>query len=789
MVVSWRPLGVLLLYTHSIGRAEDTPLTQDGSPSCPCVSMRGAAATSLGGGGDDVWWDDVWRQPDTDLGANNGVSPINYGFGCQPHDINSTACTTTIPSPDYCTRKWCWVDPNNCNIHNRFDDHVIGNNFRSYSYATCRDIDSFTGDVLIRSLSGKTIRTGFLHNNGGWKGAYSTKERNFDGPLSNWHGPAVAFAIEAARVGNYTIELGEPPEFLWFKSLGYFGLSQVDFCVYATSLGFLDLCVGDITVSSQLAGAVDFYVLHSQRIRIMISTSSKSKYKQFRQSSATIFQPFTRDTWLFIIFVVIPLFGALLVIHEYGKDGSLYPRDQYFLEVHDWRKDKFVHEDKANIYRYVIRSIHFTFLALLQQGYAQPVVSAGARWHIMGISFFILVIIAVYTANLAAILNAKAWKASVDDLDDVVYNRYRICATRSVYESISQVHRIDERNFAVDPPELGGDGKPGFQCSLCESRQRVLDYTDPILAKTDSRYCHVAVTYEDDLTVEQGLGRHCNKTMVGTSLGTVEIGFPVFDGISKQLVANFYQVRNLGIYDDAVLQTKPKSTCPIKRTANASGEGFTIADLTGIWTVSFGYAVLGLLMAFGLPLCKRQFSRKSLKSVHRIDQNGERINRLEPPDIIAVTEALESRADANTHTTSPMDDDSSESKARKRRGGGSRSLNSTTSPMEFRKNGFHPKGGGGYLATVTEDERSLDESLRSFLSSRDDFKDEISVDSYHGRRKRRESGDSTSSWPMELRDGFVSPFPKGDNLATVKEDEVSLDVEQLSDPRSRQRLC
>jgi hypothetical protein len=772
MVVSWLPLGVLLLSTQSIGRAEDTPLALEGSPSCPCISIGGITGLAV----------DMTPSAQSDLGTD--VSLNTYGFGCRPHDVNSDTCAM-LPHPDYCTRQWCWVDPNNCDIHHRLNDHVIGNTYRSFSYATCREIDSFTGEALIRSLSGKTIRTGFVHNSGGWKGAYSTEKRNFNGPLSNWHGPAVTFAIEAARRGNYTIELGEPPEFLWFKSLGFFGLSQVDFCIYATSLGFLDLCVGDITVTAQRAGALEFYVLDSQRIQIMTTTSTASRYKQFRQSSATIFQPFTRGTWLFIIFLVIPLFGALLVVHEYGEDGSLYPRDQHFLEVHDWRKDKFVHERKAHIDRYVIRSIHFTFLAVLQQGYAQPVVSAGARLHIMGISFFILVIIAVYTANLAAILSAKAWKALVQDLDDIIHRRYRICATRSVYESLSQIYGIDGRNFAIDPPEIGGDGKPGFQCSLCESRQRVLDFTDPILANTDSHYCHVAITYEDDLTVEQASGRHCNKTIVGTSLATVETGFPVFDGMSKQLVANFFQVRNLGIYDDAVLGAKPKSTCPLKRTVTDSGEGFTVADLTGIWTVSFGYALSGLVMAFCLPFCKRRICRKRMKSVHRIDQNGERINRLEPYDTIALDEALQNTANANSQHTSPMDDDSSESKARKRRGS-SGSVTSTSTELRNGIHSFHSKG--GYLATVSEDDLSLDVSFHDFLSPRDEFKDEESVDAYNRPRKRLGSGDTTSSWPMELRDGFASPFLKGDNVATVQEDEVSLDVEQQSDPRFGQKL-
>ena len=694
-MISWWPLGALIILMQSIGTAQDVPL--NGASSCPCIPI---------GGIPDISFSDITPSLQEHLGTD--VSLVTYGFSCRPHDINSAACYS-YPRPDFCIHQWCWIDVDNCDLLSRLSENIVHGGFRSYSYATCRDIDSFTGEARIRALSGKVIKTGYLHNSGGWKGAYSTEKKDFVGTISSWNGPSVAYTTEAARIGNYTIEVAAPPEFLWFKSLGFFGVSQVDFCIYATSLGFLDLCVSEIPITAKRASAVDFFVLNSHRIQIMtMEKEPSSRYKEFQQSSSTIFKPFRKSTWLFIIFVVIPIFGVLLVIHEYGKRGSHYPEKAHFLEVHEWRKDKIVDERSVPIYRYLIRSIHFTFLSVLQQGYVQPVVSDGARLHILGISFFILVIIAVYTANLAAILTQNATRSEVLTLEDIVLRNYRICASRSVYTLLEQIYGIGVNNFVMDPPEIGGDSQPGFQCASCESRRRVLDFTDPVRADTDANYCHVAITYIDDLAAEQGAGRHCNKTIVGSTLAIAESGFPIFNGVSAQLVAHFLQLKNLGIYEKILLEARPISKCSVKssKTGTSGGEGFTIADLTGIWTVSFGYAAAGLLMAFGLPLFNKCCKRNRIKAIHRIDQNGERINRLENPLEYASEENLQG-SDVSSDDTSNMDDDSTD----------------------------------------------------------------------RGKpRARAGSGDSTSSWPTELRDGFISPFPKKNTLATVNEDEFSLEV-------------
>jgi hypothetical protein len=58
-----------------------------------------------------------------------------------------------------------------------------------------------------------------------------------------------------------------------------------------------------------------------------------------------------------------------------------------------------IKERKVPIYRHIIRSIYIAFLAVLRQDYLQSVVTYGAMMHLLGISFFILTIIAVYTVR------------------------------------------------------------------------------------------------------------------------------------------------------------------------------------------------------------------------------------------------------------------------------------------------------------------------------------------------------------------------------------------------------
>lgn len=362
-----------------------------------------------------------------DFYRNASIDFETYGFGCGTHDLNLSQCLAgcsddsniSPPSIDcdrsWCERNWCWVDPDDCKLQNRRSINFPESD-RFFSYATCWDMDFFTQNNRLNSLRGRVLRAGFNSNTGGWLGAYGAehiarpnsgasnvaKGTHFLGPVSRWSGPLVSFVTEAARTGSFLINITAPPASLKPHSEAYFGPSNFDFCVYATALGYLDFCVAQYTVTDVRASTTDWLLLGTQDLYMIVPVEEElNGWDRFINQTKTIFQPFTAYTWLFIVVLVIPILGGLMVVHELGHAGSAFPKMESIVEIGSEENgvQHEIKERKVPIYRHLIRSIYIAFLAVLQQDYSQSVVTYGAMMHLLGISFFILTIIAVYTVR------------------------------------------------------------------------------------------------------------------------------------------------------------------------------------------------------------------------------------------------------------------------------------------------------------------------------------------------------------------------------------------------------
>ena len=560
-----------------------------------------------------------------------------YGFGCLPHDLGIPRCQDpACPNCEeederrWCHRQWCWIDPNDCALAHNWAQSVVGTP-RFYSYATCRSIDAFNNVPRLSSVSGRTYKVGFNHNTGGWVGAFSEKQRNFEGPLEIWSGPVLNFVQQAAAIGNFSIELTPPPDFLLNRSLEFFGGSRFSYCVFATSLGFLDFCIAQYTITEARGATADWLVLGNQPMRIVVPVEGKSTAASLGKAIELTFRPFERTAWLFIVFFAIPFLGALMVLHEYGAPESSFPVHNHVVS----RAELLADEDEEDveaikrripIYQHAVRSVYYSFLSVFRGIYETRVITAGARLHLLGISFFIMTTIAVYTANLTAILTQEALVSPIRSLNDIVDQDLRICSIRTGFLTIQALHgRIGK--FVKDPIELGGDGKPGFNCADCNVAQRVFDYLDPVKADTDERYCHVAITQEQDLVVLHAKGQHCNKTAVGLPVANAQTGIPVYSGISKELLSFFYSLMDKGVYERARKESKPDSQCPL---ANINNElsGMSIVKLMGVWVVSFSFALVGLAMTLSARLVLQAFKEDKTMVLSAYDQHGTRINRL-----------------------------------------------------------------------------------------------------------------------------------------------------------------
>ena len=370
-----------------------------GNVACPCLTNESIS---------DIMTEDLTVSLLKILGD---VDPYTYGIGCGAHDAethkcrNGDSCTINpnlAPQPNYhcdhssCGRNFCYIDPKNCSLLNR-RSLFFPNSDRFYSYATCWDVDSFVSEVRILSLAKRVFKVGFNSNSGGWVGAYRNPRLHFEGPISLWGGPTVDFAVEAAKRGDFQLMLTAPPEFLRNGSTSYFGGSSFDFCVYATSLGYLDFCLAQYTITDIRASTTDWLVLNSQDLNLVVQLQDRlSNWDSFKESLSLIFAPFKVQTWMFIIFFVIPFLGILMVVHEYNHPGSSYPEKHFVIvKKNNARGVEYVEERGIPLLHHVARAMYINLLSVLQQNYVHTVVSYGAMMNLLGVSFFILTIIAV----------------------------------------------------------------------------------------------------------------------------------------------------------------------------------------------------------------------------------------------------------------------------------------------------------------------------------------------------------------------------------------------------------
>jgi hypothetical protein len=145
------------------------------------------------------------------------------------------------------------------------------------------------------------------------------------------------------------------------------------------------------------------------------------------------------------------------------------------------------------MYSDLSKSIYISFLSVVQMEWGPSVVSLGGHLNLIGIAFFILTFLAVYTANLAAILTKRRKTTAVASIDDAVKARLKVCADRSIVNLISGLYDISDSFFVKDPVEEGGDGQAGFACPNCNPRARSFDFIDPTKTNKKSMYWRGAI--------------------------------------------------------------------------------------------------------------------------------------------------------------------------------------------------------------------------------------------------------------------------------------------------------
>ena len=529
-----------------------------------------------------------------------------YGVGCANHDIDNAACQprqvcwSQIPIPkscedSWCLRSWCYVDPQNCQVEHQNSSLRVG---VALSFAACGHLPQLTFEDRYSRLENRTFKVALNHNTGGWRGAYHPSEQSFATDNKFWHGPMVEFMQESAKDGGYSLEITRPPEWLKNESEKFFGNSEFGYCVYATALGYLDLCIADYTISAERAAMTPFFETSSVPIYLVVfvTPDDEGAWQAFFQNFRTIFLPFTRGSWLLILFGCLPLLGVIMFFHEKDIPGSAFPNEYNAHLTNRTTQEVTVEARKIALWKQLLKSYYMSFLGFWSGGYDVAALSEGGKVHLLAVSSFLALVLAVYTANLAAILTTAKLKNSVDSLEEALAQDYRFCATRTVAQLVSEIHDFDaSERILPDPLSEGGDGLPGFSCPGCASGKRILDFMDENPGDV-SLYCHAALVELGDIEIFHRDGKHCNKSIVGDILAQSISGFPINSEIAPELTAWLYDAKFLGKLAEKYEEEEPESKCEsVEAEVQEEGVGLTIPQLSGIFIITAIFTIAGLV--------------------------------------------------------------------------------------------------------------------------------------------------------------------------------------------------
>jgi len=564
------------------------PMKSNGDGKCPCISYN--EKNKL-----------VPQEKNlTDfLGPN--VDQNTYGLNCLKHDLNSSKCSK-ICEPNAlnyqeckksgCELSWCYVNEKSCNLVYS-QSHVYEDS--QYSMATCGYVDGKKDLYDFSALKGKTLNVALNSNSGGWKGAY-----NPEGPFAMnnlWEGPALEFVQHAASQGGFILNYTKPPEWIYNYSREYFGSDSLfDYCVYAVGLGYLDLCIASYTFTTKRTETTPHFEMHSNNFYLFIKKEQEdvSPWQEFRDNLPKIFDPFTDFVWICIL-VFISILGLIMVFFEYDAPGSVYPKEiKSFSKSDNGKGEPVIEMRKIPIYKYFARSVYRSMLALGDQAYSQSVYTGEGQVILLAMSFFIMMIVSLYTANIAAMLTTSIQESRIKSLQDAMHQGYNFCAARKTVEIMKSIHNMDEKLFVPDPTDLGGDGKPGFSCSNCSARSRVFEFMRN-KHNNPSLYCNAAIAYGEDLDFLQNSGEHCDVIKVGEPLASSPIGFPIGMKSFPGLSTIFNKLKIEGYVTKLYQKEKPESLCDLSGDEEPS-YALTFSQLSGLWTVCLSLVLVAFLM-------------------------------------------------------------------------------------------------------------------------------------------------------------------------------------------------
>jgi hypothetical protein len=187
-------------------------------------------------------------------------------------------------------------------------------------------------------------------------------------------------------------------------------------CVYDVMVGKVDLCLSDFWVTAERMGLAAFVSPFEQDL-FYVLVPDDTLPETFTDMLAKPFLPFAWNLWGLVVGFL--LFSGFVNMLADNKNQDDFENPSKFARV--------------------FKSIFLSFGGYFAGGSVNNPSSAPARVAQLGYGFFILIILASYTANLATILVAKSSKRGINSIQDAIDQGVTICVLKALEQQATSL--------------------------------------------------------------------------------------------------------------------------------------------------------------------------------------------------------------------------------------------------------------------------------------------------------------------------------------------------------------
>ena len=217
----------------------------------------------------------------------------------------------------------------------------------------------------------------------------------------------------------------------------------------------------------------------------------------------------------------------------------------------------------------------------------------------LGYGFFVLIIVASYTANLATILMARSERQAINNIQDAINKGVKICVLEALEPQAktlfpqAQWHTIGSSNQQVRDLNLGKCG------AALIHQQRIVkahsgkdvsaDCAETKRHTQAPEAAELCVLHEND---EVAITRDCKFKQVGSVLFTVPLSVPIASRFERAFSYWMRKAQSTGAYDrtlQAYESFAPKTVCPDSSSADSASTQnlrLPMSSMVGVFIIS-----------------------------------------------------------------------------------------------------------------------------------------------------------------------------------------------------------